>query len=557
MVSIRSLLVCAMLCLVASASSIAQEPAFEGKDRKFVDHVKALLAEHRKTYFYICPNPFGQTVLRSSSRELTKPGGKHPSAPPPLPDKAMAMFDKPSEEAIAHARALMQTHNDAITDPNGAKKSPKNAQDTKDKPRFPGNTVTELKPAEKVDVKPVAALKGRTLPGQPGPTDSSPAERVQKLTYSADGTRLVAWTLSTVVVWDLQRKEPVFESRRSVSAMRWTATQGNFITFTPADAYKKAKTPLPDKKDFVPRPMVVETRLISSGKLRPPIKLPQPKNQAEMVDYVDLGTSSISPDGRWVASAGFSRHPSARKPISDRQAAEQVEVVDTATGSIRFRLNPKYKADFDAAGQRQGQVPRIWITSFSNDSQYLAAASSDGALTVWDMRTGKETAVFRYEGGFDQLDGRDALVWIGGHDSVLVPVRAPTGFARCDMSTRKLIPLGHDKSEGVNGVPRKDLLSGSAYMTYAFTPDASRVAYNSVEPLSNGSPNSSPMIFDDLKGGEYIGRIPGIEGDHVTELTYSPDGSHLAIGTMKGHIVVYAVSDLDKLAKRQQRIPAS
>ena len=42
-----------------------------------------------------------------------------------------------------------------------------------------------------------------------------------------------------------------------------------------------------------------------------------------------------------------------------------------------------------------------------------------------------------------------------------------------------------------------------------------------------------------------------MSGDSVSELAFSPDSKHLAIGTVHGRIMIYRIQDIDTLAKLQ------
>ncbi|MFT5128712.1 MAG: WD40 repeat protein [Rhodothermales bacterium] len=222
--------------------------------------------------------------------------------------------------------------------------------------------------------------------------------------------------------------------------------------------------------------------------------------------------------------------------------------MDTTTGRVAFRLNPAFGLPRTKYHGRPGHV---WGTSFTNDSRGLAAATSDGVVTVWELTRGRQIAEFRVQepagGGFIQ----HALRWQGAHDAVIFPTSE--GIVRCDMKTKKVTPLSLPMRDGLySNNPRKEdaPLKVVGLTQYVLTPDSSRLLASAVvQNLRSWKIEPAPLIVQDLTTGQEIGRIPRIIDDRLNAMTLLPDGKTVAIGTVTGRILIYRLSDLEILAR--------
>jgi WD40 repeat protein/tRNA A-37 threonylcarbamoyl transferase component Bud32 len=222
---------------------------------------------------------------------------------------------------------------------------------------------------------------------------------------------------------------------------------------------------------------------------------------------------AFSPDGKWLASAGFDkkvkvwdadtgrellslRHPGevtcvAFGPDGKRLASggwgDVVRLWDPATGKEELTL--------------QGHTGHVSAVAFSPDGKRLASASWDHTVRLWDSADGKERLVCRghtsrVNGVAFSADGR----WLasGGEDETVRLWDAATGKERLTLR-------GH--LDAVDAV--------------AFSPDGTRLA-------SAGSSKLDPVVkvWDTASGQETVS-LRGHSGG-VKCVVFSPDGRRLA-----------------------------
>ncbi|MCC7376798.1 MAG: serine/threonine protein kinase [Verrucomicrobiales bacterium] len=153
----------------------------------------------------------------------------------------------------------------------------------------------------------------------------------------------------------------------------------------------------------------------------------------------------ISPDGRWLVSAGFG----GRVPLWDLTRPES---------EIRFLV-----------GHEKG----IWQVAFSPDGRRAATASTDQSIRLWDLSTGTQERVLR---------GHGSEVWCAAF--------SPDGT--------QLASGGKDRSVvvwSVDGKPRRDEVVGRSYATLVFASDSRWVA--AVDP----SDATRTLVQDRGSGG--------------------------------------------------------
>jgi hypothetical protein len=99
----------------------------------------------------------------------------------------------------------------------------------------------------------------------------------------------------------------------------------------------------------------------------------------------------FSPDGRTLASVSRYRFPS-NTPAFDGKTREvrMVRLWEVATGKERFQIKVPFRG---SDRTRDASRNEIACVAFSADSQTLILGKADGAVSVWDLPTAKETRV--------------------------------------------------------------------------------------------------------------------------------------------------------------------
>nr|WP_240982397.1 WD40 repeat domain-containing protein [Streptomyces sp. S3(2020)] len=185
------------------------------------------------------------------------------------------------------------------------------------------------------------------------------------------------------------------------------------------------------------------------------------------------------------------------------------ELLSTRTGTVLARASLG-----TLPGMSVGDVP---LLAFSPDGRALAVADTVSAhgslrlrLTVWDVRTHKARTVLRTSGAVDRPATALAL---GPGGRTLLVARAA---ADDDRTTEVWDVRGHRRTGTLRG------LTGAAL---AVRPDGD---------LAVGS--------DDQYGDPGSGKVTGralADGREVTALSFSPDGTRLAVGDSSGHVTLW------------------
>jgi WD40 repeat protein len=160
---------------------------------------------------------------------------------------------------------------------------------------------------------------------------------------------------------------------------------------------------------------------------------------------------------------------------------------------------------------------REWVTglALSRDGTLLVSGDDDGQVLVWDIATGKELKRWKVKGWVY------ALALSPDSKQVLVSERVPRVF---DPGRHDGIRLW-DRTTGTPqrdlGPPFKDMYSAAA----AYAPDGKLLA------LARGGevygPNGKVFLIDPASGKKVRELTPG-HLDGATDLTFHPDGKHLA-----------------------------
>jgi WD40 repeat protein/uncharacterized caspase-like protein len=155
-----------------------------------------------------------------------------------------------------------------------------------------------------------------------------------------------------------------------------------------------------------------------------------------------------------------------------------------------------------------GHRGRVMCVSFSSDSKLLASSSDDGAVIVWEVATGKTATRFEQSVPIPTIafspDGRFFATW----SSEIVIRDAKTWH---EVQRIK----GNDQMAGMIGMMSK----GQVNTQLAFSPDSTKLAAFNALQL---------RIFDVATGK----RIKTLNQLAFNSIAYSPDGKIIAVGQM-------------------------
>lgn len=520
--------------------------AFTGADKALVDFAEQRIKDHPKAYHHVCVNGFRQRVIRSTRRAVRKPGGRHPDRKAsPAHDKPLGSFGgKVSGEAIAHVQRLFASHNSELAAAPLREAMKKNNPPTPpikrpgdirepivprqpEKPPIIAPPPSQRQASNKRDVytptvkeakvKPAAVLNRRPLFSDAEFKQLRTREDVESLAFTADSKYAVAWTEQTVVVWDWGRRRAVFETKRKSGSHGFTALKARLVALQPASV----------------SPVAVGLRNYQTHHMTTGRKLSKPEVTGQTQAHG--APRAWSPDGRWLAKGYFTTNSGKASPL---------HIFDTRTGKARHTFTPILA---DSAmpltyPHDKRRIDSVWASAFSSDSRYFAAASMGGKVTVWDVARGREHAVFDVG---ECLPDRGKITWLGD-DAIIVPARNAAGFSRCDMKSKKVLPL-------VKGKPDARVMPRGQHnlVMWDVSPDASRLIIRVSIPGLPSEHNLPLMVFDLNTGAE----IGWVKSNRATRVAISPDGKHVAVGTLYSHVLVYRMEDFETIARSKSPLP--
>jgi WD40 repeat protein len=179
-----------------------------------------------------------------------------------------------------------------------------------------------------------------------------------------------------------------------------------------------------------------------------------------------------------------------------------------------------WDSDGRVLAQLEDHTEGLWDVAFSDDGRFVATASSDRTVKVWEAETGLLVRT------------------ISGHGDRVFGVRfSPEGDRLATTSGDGLVRLwdlgtGGDLSEG----DELTVLSGHSapVNAVAFTSDG--------ELMATGSDDLTAILWD--RDGNQIETLEGHE-DSIITLAFSPDGQHLATGGFDNTVRIWDVDSGD------------
>ena len=165
-----------------------------------------------------------------------------------------------------------------------------------------------------------------------------------------------------------------------------------------------------------------------------------------------------------------------------------------------------------SAGDRRERVP-VWAVAFSPDGRWLACACEDGAVQIFDAKTGVPGRRFTEHG-----------------KSLRAVVFSPDGTRLASAGLGGTI-LIWDADSG--RVLSRLSLQASSIRCLAFHPDGTK--------LAAGTRDFRVVVWDLASGRELWSRIDGLV--RVWNVAWSPDGRHLAVARGDGFVRLHHATD--------------
>jgi WD40 repeat protein len=231
----------------------------------------------------------------------------------------------------------------------------------------------------------------------------------------------------------------------------------------------------------------------------------------------------------------FNRIALAEREWTSNNTARAEEALDACPLDLRhwewYYLKRRCHAELLTCRGHKGTVNSV---VYSPDGQWIASASDDRTVRLWEAATGKEHR---------KLEGHS-----GGVSNVAF---SSDGRRIASLRSSPLIELlqGGDKARGEliiwDASSGKQLLKLPGCLGMAFGPDGKRIL--------SGSADGTPRVWDAITGKEVL-RLKGPTG-FVVEMAYSPDGCHLATASMEVRQIVRDAETVRQFMTGNLKIP--
>ena len=269
----------------------------------------------------------------------------------------------------------------------------------------------------------------------------------------------------------------------------------------------------------------------------------------------DISSLTISPDGRWLVSAGNLITPKSHISIWDLESMERVwfyiyrETTKVNPTKVEFNADGSLLAlgfsdgvteIYDMVGERISMstsgTDDVFSLAFSPDGSRLAVGYFDGKIALWDTRTGELVSkITAHERGIVET------LWAGSASGETEYAQGVTGLA-FSPDGMQLVSTGRNP-----GIAMWDVASGSQLGIFeGHVGQVNDVAYHpDGSLLATVGDDSRVILWDVASFG--VARILGGHFSEAVSLNFSADGTQLITGGKDGAVNLWAVVNESRL----------
>jgi len=273
-----------------------------------------------------------------------------------------------------------------------------------------------------------------------------------------------------------------------------------------------------------------------------------------LYDPSDLKSSPLLLEGhtRDVLSVIFS--PDGKTVLSGSQDGT-VKQWDAVTGDLKRTISLWNDFSYEVGDQKRDS--EVWSIAFSPDGKLLAAGAYNGTLRLWDLSTGKQSAVlkghtslinnlaFSPDGTLLATSGVDStlFVWDVAKESQLAALPIPGQVQSLVFS-----PDGKTLAYGGTGMSVRlwDTIAGEESVELSELDGVLSLAFSSDSlTLASSSIDGSVRLWD---GESASSRIFKERVGWITNMAFSPDGTTLISSTWDGVMQLWETATGDQTA---------